>query len=155
MKGKQLIGMAIGLASVCSLLYRAPQIMDAVGGGKAGLACGNAEPGGGVPVGGVPGSAVSGLLQAIGKQPMPNGDLAALGIHISATDDVSTSPDASNLRIFGANLTDAEAQKALERAAKQHPAKSISGGKVATNDAASATKKLKQAPKVVVHKPEE
>ncbi len=145
MKGKQLIGMGLGLASVCVALYRAPQIMDAVGGGKAGLSVGQGEAGG----------AVASLLQAIGKQPMDGGELAALGLTTGPADQAGTAPEASDLRIFGANLSEAEARQALERAAMQHPAKSIRGGTVATNDAASVTKKLKHTPKVVVHKTKE
>lgn len=146
MKGKHLIGMGLGLAGICVSLYRAPQIMAALSGESLGATSStDAEPGG----------AISGLLKAIGKQPARNADLAALGL-MPDTAEKGKTPDTSHLRIFGAeNMSEAEAKRALERAASMHPSRALSGAKPAADDPANTAKRLKRPPKVVVHKPEQ
>lgn len=137
----------MGMVSICVALYRAPQIMECVNGaagstGGSGAAC--AEPGG----------AISGLLKAIGKQPMQGADLPALSLIGGA--GAQAGSDASTLRIFGADsLSETDARRALEKAARQNPANALAGSKAGTTDTGNATKRLKQAPKVVVHKADE
>ncbi len=144
MKGKKVIWIGLGLFSVCSMLYRAPQIVSAMGG-----ATGEA---GGVPdAGAIPGGALSGLLQAMGKQPMSIEALRAGG---EAEQEAPQAPSADNLRLFGTggDVSEEKARELLKRAAAASPANAITArGTVAKNEA--ATKKPRAgAPKVVVHK---
>lgn len=137
------------MVSICSMLYRAPQIAGAMNGSPEGA-------GGQPDTSSAPGGAISGLLQAMGKQPMTMDDLRAGG---RAETEEREAPSAENLRVFTA---DAEAslektREMLERAAANSPANAIAPrGNVAKADAAAKAKKPRQpAPKVTVHKPGE
>lgn len=152
MKGKQIIWLGLGMVSICSMLYRAPQIAGAMN-GSAGE-----TPSGQPDNLSAPGTAISGLLQAMGKQPMTMDDLRAGG-RAETEGEGREAPSAENLRVFTA---DAEAslektREMLERAAANSPANAISPrGNVAKADAAAKAKKPRQpAPKVTVHKPGE
>lgn len=103
MRAKQVIWMGLGLLSVCSLLYRAPQIVEAVDVARAG----------GAPLShavgkGDPSESISGLLRSMGERPM--GEAGA---------DSGAAVSAEDLRVFGAEpLTSEQRQEIAKQAAR-------------------------------------
>lgn len=155
MKGKQIIWMCLGMCSICSALYRAPQIMEALN-GKPGDAEGTPN------LSNVPGGAVSGLLQAIGKRPMDaETPLAAFGdiMNLQAPPEPEPSkveaPTADSLRLFsaGGDVTNEQARKILAKAAASSPVNAIATHKASASTPEAGTKKpSRPPPKVVVHR---
>jgi hypothetical protein len=152
MKAKQILWLGMGLFSICSMMYRAPQIMQAMGGSSADAAASEGVPDPSV----IPAGALTGLLQAMGNKPMNIDDLRA-GHGSAEQDDAPPAPTADNLRLFGpsADASDEQARKLLERAAAASPANAITArGNVAKKDEA-AKKPRTPTTKVVVHRPTE
>jgi len=155
MKGKQIIWMCMGMCSICSALYRAPQIMQALSG--------KPDAGGGTPsLSNLPGGAVSGLLQAIGRNPMnAENPLAAFGDVMNPQAPAEPeppqieAPTADSLRLFsaGGDISGAQAKKILERAAASSPVNAIASHKAPpAAPEAAARKTSRPPPKVVVHR---
>jgi hypothetical protein len=152
MKAKQILWLGMGLFSICSMMYRAPQIMQAMGGTSAEAAASEGVP----DASSIPAGALTGLLQAMGNKPMNIDDLRAG--HGSAeqgdTPEAPPAPTADNLRLFGpsADASDEQARKLLERAAAASPANAITArGNVAKKDEA-AKKPRTPTTRVVVHR---
>lgn len=105
MRAKQVIWMGLGMLSVCSLLYRAPQIVEAVDVARAG----------GAPLShavgkGDPSESISGLLRSMGERPMADA---------GADSEGSATPDASEFRVFSADaLTSEQRQEIAKQAAR-------------------------------------
>lgn len=157
MKGKQIIWMCLGMGSICSALYRAPQIMQALNG--------KPDAAGGTPsLTNLPGGAVSGLLQAIGKNPMnAENPLAAFGdvINPQAPEEPERpqveAPTADTLRLFsaGGDISSEQTKKILAQAAASSPVNAIATHKAPAATPEAGTKRANRPPpKVVVHRPQ-
>lgn len=156
MKGKQIIWMCLGMGSICSALYRAPQIMQALN-GKPDAADGTPS------LTNLPGGAVSGLLQAIGKNPLnAENPLAAFGDVMNPQAQAEPeppkieAPTADSLRLFsaGGDVSSEQAKKILAQAAASSPVNAIATHKAppAAVPEAGAKKANRPPPKVVVHR---
>ncbi|MBN8644567.1 MAG: hypothetical protein J0L61_04920, partial [Planctomycetes bacterium] len=100
---KQVIWMGLGMLSICSMLYRAPQIVEAVDVARAG----------GAPLShpvakGDPSESISGLLRSMGERPLTD-----------AGDEAPAKTDADDLRVFSAEaLTSEQRQEIAKQAAR-------------------------------------